>query len=74
MLNCPVVDDGAEVAAIGLEQRGGGLHLDGFGDGAELHLDIQAGVCIDLDNDAGCFGTAEAVFLGGDVIAASSQG
>ena len=47
-----VLEDGAAGGRLGLEQRHGAGHRNRFGDGAELHLDIQARGLADAELDA----------------------
>src|SRR5437899_1490689 len=47
-----VVDHIAEDAVFGVDNRGRGDDVDGFGDVARLQSDVQAGLLLNLENDA----------------------
>ena len=73
LLNGFVIDDRAEIAAIGLQQRSGRFHLDRFLHRADLHLDVEACRGVDLHNDVGRFRLAETFLLGDDIVAAGRE-
>jgi hypothetical protein len=63
-----VGEGGVAVGGFGLELGERGVDVDGFGDGADLELDVEAGFFERLEDDVGADDAAEAVLFDSDVL------
>jgi hypothetical protein len=69
-----VADDLADGGAFAVEEGDLGFDLDGFGEGAELHDDIEAGDLLDGEGDTGLADGVEAGLGDIDFVVAGGEG